>query len=299
MVAMEEHRDHEHEHDHNKEPIILTSPGRLGRGILIVGITLAVSAGILITFFDDMIANPPPVSRLQQPSTPSEEEEPPAAAGTTTLAMLSGASVQGSPDYSPDPAEVPLGNKIVWKNEDTAIHTATSGTGPEDPDNKKFFDTSLVNPGESSTPVELTGVKEGDSINYYCFVHPFMNGKITITAAAEAGGQGGGSSSAGGAPSGPTIDILVGSANQGAPDFKPDSLTVKKGDKVTVVNQDSNMHTVTNGESATDPNSAKLFDTKFLESKKTATIDTASIDPGSYNYYCQVHPYMKGTLVVE
>lgn len=269
------------------------------RGLIIVGITLAVGAAVVLTLFDEMIANPPPVSRVAQPGPPPPPP-PPAQAGTTTIAMLSGASVQGSPDYEPDNANVPLGNKVVWRNDDTAIHTATSGTGPEDPNNAKIFDTKLVNAGESSTAIELTGVSEGDVIDYYCFVHAFMTGKITITAAeSEQPAPEGGEPTGGGPPAGPTVNILAGSATQGNPDYDPDSLTVKKGDKVNVENQDTTLHTITNGEGPTDPQSAKLFDTKFMDPSAKATIDTTSLDPGSYKYYCQIHSYMTGTLVVE
>lgn len=280
--------DHEH-----KDPIILTSPGRMTRGLVIVGITLAVGAGILITFFDEMVSNPPPVALIRQPQPPGEEE-PPVQAGTTTITIPTGASVQGSADYTPDNAEVPLGNKIIWKNDDTAIHTATSGTGTEDPTSGDMFDTDLINPGESSDPVELADVAEGDVIDYYCFVHPYMNGKITITAAQPAG-DGSGS----GAPTGPTINILVGSSIQNAPDYDPDSLTVKKGDKITVINQDSTIHTITSGTGPEAADFGKLFDTKFMNPDDSVTIDTANLDPSSYPYFCLVHSYMKGTLVVE
>jgi plastocyanin len=279
------------DHDH-KDPIILTSPGRMTRGIVIVGITLAVGAGFLLTFFDEMVANPPPVTQIRQPEPPGEEE-PPAQAGTTTISILSGAAVQGSPDYDPDVASVPLGNKIVWKNDDTAPHSATSGTGPEDPDNAKLFDTGLIDGGESSDPIELAGLVAGDSVDYYCFVHPFMTSKLTIAEAAE-GGEG-----SGGAPTGPTINILVGSAIQGSPDYDPDSITVKKGDKINVVNQDTTLHTVTSGTGPEDTNFGKLFDTGFMDADGKATVDTATLDPSSFPYFCLVHPYMKGTLVVE
>src|SRR3712207_9315089 len=62
-----------------------------------------------------------------------EEGAAPAEEGTTRIAILAGAAVQGSPDYDPDPAEVPAGNSIVWNNEDTVPHTSTSGTGAQDP----------------------------------------------------------------------------------------------------------------------------------------------------------------------
>ena len=89
-------------------------------------------------------------------------------------------SVQGNPDYEPDDAKVPLNENIVWKNEDSASHTSTSGTGVEDPNSGKIFDTSIINGGEESSPVQLTGVKEGDEIPYYCQVHPFMTSKLTV-----------------------------------------------------------------------------------------------------------------------
>ena len=101
------------------------------------------------------------------------------AAGTTII-INTGSSVQGNPDYEPDDAKVPLNEKIVWKNEDSVPHTSTSGTGVEDPNSGKIFDTSIINGGEESSPVQLTGVKEGEEIPYYCQVHPFMTSKLTV-----------------------------------------------------------------------------------------------------------------------
>lgn len=101
------------------------------------------------------------------------------AAGTTII-ISTGSSVQGNPDYEPDDAKVPLNENIVWKNEDSVPHTSTSGTGVEDPNSGKIFDTSIINGGEESSPVQLTGVKEGDEIPYYCQVHPFMTSKLTV-----------------------------------------------------------------------------------------------------------------------
>lgn len=101
------------------------------------------------------------------------------AAGTTII-INTGSSVQGNPDYEPDDAKVPLNENIVWKNEDSVPHTSTSGTGVEDPNSGKIFDTSIINGGEESSPVQLTGVKEGEEIPYYCQVHPFMTSKLTV-----------------------------------------------------------------------------------------------------------------------
>jgi len=100
-------------------------------------------------------------------------------------------------------------------------------------------------------------------------------------------------------PAGTPLTILEGSSVQGNPSYDPATLTVKKGDKITVTNKDTLPHTVTSGTGPTDPNSAKLFDTGILEAGATADIETANISTGEYPYYCMVHPYMTAKLVVQ
>jgi hypothetical protein len=94
----------------------------------------------------------------------------------------------------------------VWVNEDTVPHTSTSGTGAEDPNSAKIFDTSIINGGEESAPLQLTGVNEGDEVPYYCQVHPYMTSTLTV-GPASAGGAG----NATGATAGNTSN--AGSAN--------------------------------------------------------------------------------------
>ena len=108
--------------------------------------------------------------------------------------------------------------------------------------------------------------------------------------------QGGQSTVAAG---GVTLTILEGSSIQGNPDYDPDELTVKKGDKITVNNADTMPHTVTNGESGSDPNSGKLFDTSIINGGDSAEIDTSAVDAGAHPFYCMVHPYMTGSLTIE
>lgn len=100
-------------------------------------------------------------------------------------------------------------------------------------------------------------------------------------------------------PPGTPLTILQGASNQGSPNFDPNTLTVKKGDKITVTNKDTVPHTVTSGTGPTDPKSAKSFDTSIIESGKTADIMTSNIAAGTYPYYCTIHPYMTGKLVVQ
>ena len=96
-----------------------------------------------------------------------------------------------------------------------------------------------------------------------------------------------------------TLTILEGSSVQGNPDYDPDELTVKKGDTISVKNADTMPHTVTNGESSTDPNSAKIFDTSIIMGGGSTVLETTNIDAGTYPYYCMVHPYMAGSLTIK
>src|ERR671917_426362 len=115
--------------------------------------------------------------------------------------------------------------------------------------------------------------------------------------AAQQGG--GGAAQQGGGGGGPTLTILEGSSIQGSPDYDPDELTVAAGSEVTVTNDDTLPHTVTSGTGPTDPNSAQSFDTSLINGGESATLSLAQVSAGQYAYYCLVHPYMKGKLVVQ
>ena len=71
--------------------------------------------------------------------------------------------------------------------------------------------------------------------------------------------------------------------------FSPASLTVNQGDTVTWVNNGPTPH------SATANNGS--FNTGILRAGQSGshTFDQA----GTYSYYCQPHPYMKATIVVQ
>jgi plastocyanin len=280
-------------------------------------VTIAIGAGILIPFFNQMFEIPPPVTQIRTEAPASEEAEEgeeaqaPAEPGTTAITILQGAAVQGSPDYDPETAQVPVDNSIVWDNQDTVPHTATSGTGPQDPNSAQLFDTGIVNGGEESPPVEIQGASEGQTIPYYCIIHPYMTAELTVAAAGQGGGQqqggGGGANQTGetsgtgggAAGGGPTINILEGSSIQGSPDYDPEELTASAGAEVTVVNQDTLPHTATSGTGPQDPNSAQLFDTSLINGGESATLSLAQVTPGQYDYYCMVHPYMTGKLNVQ
>jgi plastocyanin len=72
--------------------------------------------------------------------------------------------------------------------------------------------------------------------------------------------------------------------------FNPQTITVKSGEKITWINRDEEPHTVVSVEKQFKKSSALDTDQEF-------TITAGA--PGTYTYYCSVHPKMTGTIVVE
>ena len=71
--------------------------------------------------------------------------------------------------------------------------------------------------------------------------------------------------------------------------FNPQIITVKSGEKVTWINRDEEPHTVVSVEKQFKKSTA-------LDTDQTFTITTGA--PGTYTYFCSVHPKMTGTIVV-
>jgi plastocyanin len=70
--------------------------------------------------------------------------------------------------------------------------------------------------------------------------------------------------------------------------FSPQTITVKAGTTVTWTNEDDIPHTV-----VSPPNiRSKPLDT---DDKFSFTFTT----PGTYKYFCSLHPHMTGTIVVQ
>lgn len=72
--------------------------------------------------------------------------------------------------------------------------------------------------------------------------------------------------------------------------FYPPTITVKSGEKITWINRDDEPHTVVS------------VGKKFQKSSALDTDQEFSITagaPGTYEYFCSVHPKMTGTIVVQ
>ena len=71
--------------------------------------------------------------------------------------------------------EILTGDSVVWKNADTTVHTVTSGTADEGPED--IFDSKIMSPGEKF-PHKFS---ETGNYPYYCILHPWMVGEVIVT----------------------------------------------------------------------------------------------------------------------
>jgi plastocyanin len=103
-------------------------------------------------------------------------------AGELTVVMPLGSSngtVQTGygPGYDPYAITVSPGDKVIWDNQDTVVHTATSGNPlTVRPDGK--FDTGLVSANQESKPITMP--TQPREYRYFCTVHPFLSGSIVV-----------------------------------------------------------------------------------------------------------------------
>jgi len=72
--------------------------------------------------------------------------------------------------------------------------------------------------------------------------------------------------------------------------FNPQTITVNSGEKVTWINRDEEPHTIVSVGKQFKKSTALDTDQEF-----TITVGA----PGTYDYFCSVHPKMTGTIVVE
>ena len=93
------------------------------------------------------------------------------------------------------------------------------------------------------------------------------------------------------------VKIAEGSASPSNDDFfEPSTLKVGKGTTVKWTNDDSTLHTVTSG----SPNSGEpgaVFDSSYLSGGKT--YEYTFKKAGTFKYFCTLHPFMKGKIVVS
>jgi plastocyanin len=224
---------------------------------------------------------------------------PPAGGGTTPPvtpppAPLTATVHLAGARFSPATITVGLGATVTWLNDDGAKHTVTA-------DNASF-DSGTLNAGANF----VTSFTTLGSFTYVCNFHGNMSGTVNVT-----GASGGptpppatvppttqppvptpppavnppapGAAAAPGAPAGPT-NVSVGIANNL---FSPATVTVNAGSTVTWSNSDTVTHTATADDGS--------FSSGLV--KKATSWAHTFATPGTFTYFCEIHPEMTGTVI--
>jgi len=71
--------------------------------------------------------------------------------------------------------------------------------------------------------------------------------------------------------------------------FAPSTVTVKAGTEITWTNSDDIPHTVVSDD--------RTFKSKVLDTDEKFTFTATK--PGTYSYFCSIHPKMTGKVIVE
>jgi plastocyanin len=285
--------------------------------IFIIAVGAAIAAYVGFGLYGPsqyLVAPPVEEEAIEEPEAPAP------TAPVFAISILKGSATQGSPDYDPDVAHVPLGNIIEWTNNDDVSHTVTSSADAGD-----TFDSGLLSAG-ATYRLNAEKLRPG-TYDYLCIVHPWMTASFVLGGDAASGERLAEGATATDPNSVPpeeilahpgveeteepapqetpleepttfTISIPAGVSTPGCEQtnecFSPSSISIPVDSTITWTNDDTAAHTVTSGKDTT-PDGA--FDSGLFMAGRTFSHKFESA--GEYPYYCLVHPWMTGTVTVE
>src|SRR5215217_5141831 len=95
--------------------------------------------------------------------------------GTTTgVSITTGSSSKTTDAFQPNPAQVSVGSKVTWTNDDAQPHTVNSGENAT-PDGT--FDSGILAPAAT---YDFTFTEAGE-YPYFCLLHPNMVGTVSVS----------------------------------------------------------------------------------------------------------------------
>ena len=118
--------------------------------------------------------------KVNMEETPKKETmmKEPTGPTTHTVEIPIGSSSPGCEEsnecFSPASITINVGDTVEWKNTDTAAHTVTAGSPADGPSGT--FDSSLI---MADASYAFT-FEEAGTFNYFCMVHPWMTGSVTV-----------------------------------------------------------------------------------------------------------------------
>jgi plastocyanin len=90
------------------------------------------------------------------------------------VSIVQGAASKTIDAYDPNQVQAKTGDTVTWTNNDSTLHTATSGQGAKPDDT---FDSSTL---AQSKSFSFTFEKAGE-YPYFCTLHPNMAGTVSVS----------------------------------------------------------------------------------------------------------------------
>ena len=110
--------------------------------------------------------------------TPSKTQNATLASAQEAVSIAAGSSNPSATEFFvPAEITVPAGSTVTWTNGDSTIHTVVQGSPEGGSGETPAFDSSIIANGATW---EHTFDTAGE-FDYYCSLHPFMTGKVTVT----------------------------------------------------------------------------------------------------------------------
>ena len=182
--------------------------------------------------------------------------------------------------FSPFAVQIYVGQELTWRNNDIGVRSIASGT-PDGGLDGVFYSDTIGLYQYFSHQFNEVGIYE-----YYEVYHPWMTGIIHVIPIPEAMTA--------------TVQNAPGSSTPGCEEtnscFVPSTVTLLITGTVTWENQDNVIHTVTSGSPGDGANG--IFDSGIMFVGSEPFHHTFYA-PGTFDYYCMLHPWMQGTVIVE
>ena len=97
---------------------------------------------------------------------------------STSVSIALGSASPGCEEtnecYLPYSVTIAEHSSVTWINDDTTVHTATSGNPSDGPNG--IFDSGLISAGATYS----NQFDEEGTFDYYCIAHPWMTGKVVV-----------------------------------------------------------------------------------------------------------------------
>jgi plastocyanin len=155
-------------------------------GIIVTVVVVTIALGFLATVGTVISSNIPSaierttasIKETGQETTEKLKELTTSKLPSRLVSIPQGTSIPGCEGvnlcYNPPTLIIFSGGEVIWRNDDSSVHTVTSGDIINGPDMK--FDSGLIKSEQTFSYM----FEESGEYQYFCMIHPWANGSVTV-----------------------------------------------------------------------------------------------------------------------